>query len=491
MEPKRTTRSTPATTTTTTTTSVTNAQLKALINQGIANALAARDADRSRNGEDSHDSRMGARRQAPPTRYNQHFQELALLCVRMFPEESNKVERYVSGLLDMIHGSVVASRLKTMQEAIEMASELMDKRNNTFAERQAEKNQKFDDTSKNYKNQQQPTKGKNVARAYTARSGEKKPYGGSKPLCPKCNYHHNGPCAPKCYKCNRVGHLVRDCKSPANAINNQNGTGTRQKPTCYECGNQGHYMSDCPELKNQNHRNQAEVEVGATTTMTIKLSILNPGEYDLWLMRIEQYFLMTDYSFWEVIKNGNKVLTKAVGSSEQTYEPTTSKEKQDRRNDIKARGTLLKALPNKDQLKFHSYQDAKLLMEAIKERLQKLISQLELQGEVIQQEDMNLKLLRSLPSEWKNHALIWRNKEMAMLTIRARRAPQNQDNRGRENRRTTVPMETPTKNALIAQDGIGGYDWSYQAEEETPINYAFMAPTSSGSSSSSDSKCYL
>ncbi|GJW60191.1 hypothetical protein Tco_0109526 [Tanacetum coccineum] len=76
------------------------------------------------------------------------------------------------------------------------------------------------------------------------------------------------------------------------------------------------------------------------------------------------------------------------------------------------------ALPNKDQLKFHSYQDAKLLMEAIKkrtmdqtfDRLQKLISQLEIQGEVINQEDMNLKLLRSIPSEWKTHALIWRNK---------------------------------------------------------------------------------
>ncbi|GKC29696.1 hypothetical protein Tco_1036990 [Tanacetum coccineum] len=109
---------------------------------------------------------------------------------------------------------------------------------------------------------------------------------------------------------------------------------------------------------------------------------------------------------------------------------------------MKARGTLLMALPNKDQLKFHSYKDAKLLIEAIEkryggnkkskkvqrtllkqqyknfsrsssetidqtfDRLQKLISQLEIQGEVISQEDMNLKLLRSLPSEWKTRALI-------------------------------------------------------------------------------------
>ncbi|GJX69243.1 hypothetical protein Tco_0304970 [Tanacetum coccineum] len=56
--------------------------------------------------------------------YNQRFQELALLCVRMFPEESDKIERYVGGLPDMIHRSVVASKPKTMQEAIEIATEL-------------------------------------------------------------------------------------------------------------------------------------------------------------------------------------------------------------------------------------------------------------------------------------------------------------------------------------------------------------------------------
>ncbi|GJW54221.1 hypothetical protein Tco_0098306 [Tanacetum coccineum] len=189
------------------------------------------------------------------------------------------------------------------------------------------------------------------------------------------------------------------------------------------------------------------MDVGTTTNnLTARLPILNPGDYDLWLMRIEQYFLMTDYSLWEVIKNGNKVLRRTVGTVEQEYEPITAEEKQDRRNEMKARATLLMALLNKDQLKFHLFQDAKLLMEAIEkryrgnkeskkvqrtllkqqyenfvalssetmdqtfDRLQKLISQLKIQGEVINQEDMNLKLLRSLPSEWKTHALIWRNK---------------------------------------------------------------------------------
>ncbi|GJY50208.1 reverse transcriptase domain-containing protein, partial [Tanacetum coccineum] len=70
--------------------------------------------------------------------YNQHFQELALLCDRMFPEETDKIERYVGGMLDLIYSSIVASKPKTMQEAIEMATELMDRRINTFTERQAE-----------------------------------------------------------------------------------------------------------------------------------------------------------------------------------------------------------------------------------------------------------------------------------------------------------------------------------------------------------------
>ncbi|GJS54157.1 putative reverse transcriptase domain-containing protein [Tanacetum coccineum] len=76
-------------------------------------------------------------------------------------------------------------------------------------------------------NQQQPPKRQNVARAYTAGSGEKKPYGGSKPIYSKCNYHHDGQCDPKCYKCNRVGHLARDCRSPANANTSNNQRGTR------------------------------------------------------------------------------------------------------------------------------------------------------------------------------------------------------------------------------------------------------------------------
>nr|GFC11389.1 hypothetical protein [Tanacetum cinerariifolium] len=81
--------------------------------------------------------------------YNNRFQELALTCDRMFLEEVAKVERYIGGLPDMIHGSVKASKLQSMQEAIEFATEMMDKNMLTHAERQAEHKRNFDDTSRN------------------------------------------------------------------------------------------------------------------------------------------------------------------------------------------------------------------------------------------------------------------------------------------------------------------------------------------------------
>nr|GEX33424.1 hypothetical protein [Tanacetum cinerariifolium] len=236
---KRTTRASP-TTTTTTTTPITNAQLKALIDQGVADAFAVRDADRSMNGDESHNSGMGIGDKLLLLL----SAELAFMCARMFTKESNKIKKYVGGLPDMIHRSVMVSKPKTMQEAVEFATELMDRKFFTFAKRQTENKRKQDD------NQQQENKRHNTGRAYTARPGEKKPYDGSKPLCSKCNYHHDGPCASKFHKCKRVGHLARDYRSPAATNNQRNLTG-------YECGNQGHYRSDCPELKNKNHGNQA------------------------------------------------------------------------------------------------------------------------------------------------------------------------------------------------------------------------------------------
>nr|GFD29185.1 hypothetical protein [Tanacetum cinerariifolium] len=138
-----------------------------------------------------------------------------------------------------------ASKPKTMQEAIEIATELMDKKVRTFAEHETASKKKFENTSRTTRNQQQQhsNKRQNTGRVYTAAPGEKKQYGGSKPLCAKCNYHHDGPCAPKCRNYNKFGHAIRNCRNMENTnnANNQRGTELGQKPTCYECEVQGHF----------------------------------------------------------------------------------------------------------------------------------------------------------------------------------------------------------------------------------------------------------
>ncbi|GJU16889.1 hypothetical protein Tco_1144855 [Tanacetum coccineum] len=134
------------------------------------------------------------------------------------------------------------------------------------------------------------------------------------------------------------------------------------------------------------------------TVSTLKLPILKTGDYDLWIMRMEQYLTHTDYALWELA----------------------------RKNELKAKSTLLLAIPDEHLLKFHGIKDAKTLWKAIKtrfggnkeskkmqktilkqqyenftasrsrgldktyDRFQNLISQLEIHGEVISLEDANL-----------------------------------------------------------------------------------------------------
>nr|GFA21105.1 ribonuclease H-like domain-containing protein [Tanacetum cinerariifolium] len=86
-------------------------------------------------------------------------------------------------------------------------------------------------------------------------------------------------------------------------------------------------------------------------------------------MRMKQYLQCIDYNLWEIIENGNpSIVTKLVDGKETIIPPTTVEEKAQRRAELKARSTLLMALPNEHQLKFKSYKDAKSLMQAIENR---------------------------------------------------------------------------------------------------------------------------
>ncbi|GJR63328.1 putative reverse transcriptase domain-containing protein [Tanacetum coccineum] len=122
-----------------------------------------------------------------------------------------------------------------MPRATKMAIKVMDKRICTFADRQTASERKFEDTSRNTQNeQQQQNKRQNTGRAYAAGTVKKKPYGGSKPLCSKCNYYHDGPCAPK---------FVQQMQQELAIL----------LPTCFECGAQGYFKRECPKLKNNNN----------------------------------------------------------------------------------------------------------------------------------------------------------------------------------------------------------------------------------------------
>nr|GFA74405.1 hypothetical protein [Tanacetum cinerariifolium] len=126
-----------------------------------------------------------------------------------------------------------------------------------------------------------------------------------------------------------------------------------------------------------------------------------------------------------------------VDGIEQTYPPTIAEEKLARMNELKVRGTLLMALPNKRRLKLNSYKNAKSLMEDIERR---------------------------------GHF--------------AKECMAPRENRNKEPVRRNVTVETTDANALVTQDGFG-YDWCDQAKDG-PTNFALMAYTSSGSSSSSN-----
>ncbi|GJT00028.1 ribonuclease H-like domain-containing protein [Tanacetum coccineum] len=187
--------------------------------------------------------------------------------------------------------------------------------------------------------------------------------------------------------------------------------------------------------------------MNSQSNQTIKLPILQPGEYELWRIRMERYVQCMDYSLWVIIESGNAVRQKNLVEGVETKAVfLTAKEKAQRRLEMKARSILLMAIPNEHQLKFNTYKDAKSLMEAIQnrfggneatkktqknllkqkyenfaasnsemldqtyDRLQKLISLLEIHGVEISQEDINQKLLRSLSSKWNMHTIVWRNK---------------------------------------------------------------------------------
>nr|GEV15702.1 hypothetical protein [Tanacetum cinerariifolium] len=180
---------------------------KALVTISVADALAEHEANRSRNRDERHDSKTGSKRTKRVTRectfgnqvkyatctllgnaltwWNSHVKTIGhdaaygmlwKTLMKMMTEkycprgEIKKLEIEIWNL----KGGVMASKPKTMQDAIEFAIELMDQKIRTFADCQAKNKRKLDDNIRNNQNQQQPFKKQNVSKAYTTGPGEKK-----------------------------------------------------------------------------------------------------------------------------------------------------------------------------------------------------------------------------------------------------------------------------------------------------------------------------
>nr|GEY46546.1 ribonuclease H-like domain-containing protein [Tanacetum cinerariifolium] len=308
---------------------------------------------------------------------------------------------------------VAATKPSTIKKVVQIANILTDEalRNGSIKKNHEKKGNRGEPSKdKNVRDDNKSTRTGNDFATTTNPVGRENM--GTVPKCTTCNtYHsHEAPCRTY-FNYNRTCHFAKDCRVVPRNVNPINARNPTVK-AYYECGSTDHINLSYPRSIHWDQQVVSEpmvklckedticdylflsdkIETGSTTTTTLteKIHILNLGEYDLWLIRIEQYFLMTDYSPWKVIKNCNKVLKITIGTVEQIYEPTSVEEKLDRKNEMKAGGTLLTALLNKGQLKFHSYQDAKLLMEAIEKKYRGNNESKKVQRRLLKQQYHNL-----------------------------------------------------------------------------------------------------
>nr|GEX95251.1 ribonuclease H-like domain-containing protein [Tanacetum cinerariifolium] len=186
---------------------------------------------------------------------------------------------------------------------------------------------------------------------------------------------------------------------------------------------------------------------------------------------------MIDYALWEVILNGNSPpLTRSDDGVKTPYPPTTVEEKLARNNELKARGTLLMALPNEHQLKFNSYKTAKSLMEAIEKRFGDEIG-LKWQMAILtirarrflQKTRRNLGVKGTETIGFDKTKVECYNCHRRCHFARECRDSKHQDNRNMEAPRRNMPVKDTTSNALVSQWDELGYDWSDQDEDDQPI----------------------
>ncbi|GKF25375.1 reverse transcriptase domain-containing protein, partial [Tanacetum coccineum] len=220
-----------------------------------------------------------------------------------------QVEKFIGGLPDNIQGNVIVVEPTRLQDDVRMANNLMDQKLKGYAMKNAENKRKFNNSQKDNRGQQpsnkrQNVRGHNVARAYMAFNNERRVYNGPLPIRNKCKFHHKGPCTMRCGKCNKVGHLTRDCKAINSTTSNQRGQVVNQRVlTCFECGKQRHYRSDCLKLKDHNLGNKSGNKSGIGEARG-KSYVLGGGDANLDSNVVTGTFLLKNHYAFVLFDSG-------------------------------------------------------------------------------------------------------------------------------------------------------------------------------------------
>nr|GEV43183.1 reverse transcriptase domain-containing protein [Tanacetum cinerariifolium] len=387
--------------------------------------------------------------------YTDSFHELARLFPYLVTPENKRIKRYIYGLAPQIHVMVAPTEPTTIQSAELKAGMLTDEaiRNGSLKKNNEKRGNSRELRRK--ENVRDDNKRSRTGRVFaTITNPIWKEYTGMAPKCTNCSIHQNleMPCR-KCTNCNCLRHFARDCRARPRMVTPMSVKNpTIARGACFECGGTDHYKTTCPRLNRaprpggnrqnqpmaieggQGHRNNGN-QAGGGAFMVIEYQITYlMREYRKDFIYLGKY-CKPSRTPW-CIKGGVTTMMPII----------TIEEKAQIRLEVKARSTFMMGIPNEHQLKFNSIKDVKQLLEAVEkrfggnaatkktrrnllkqqyenfttsslemldqtfDRLQKLVSQLELLGEKILQEDVNQKLLRSLSPERNTHASVWRNK---------------------------------------------------------------------------------
>nr|GEV99036.1 retrovirus-related Pol polyprotein from transposon TNT 1-94 [Tanacetum cinerariifolium] len=216
------------------------------------------------------------------------------------------------------------------------------------------------------------------------------------------------------------------------------------KVKCNNCYRKGHFARECRSLKDirrtggaEPYKRTAPMNLESAQNNTVaKLPLLKQGDYEMWKLRIEQYFQVQDYALWDVTENGNSfnpvpsITANAYSTSTLTISgPDTAKEKAQKKNDIKARSMLLMALPSEHLLGLKYFLSVVQITAA------------------------------GYGFYW------WECRSLRSQEI----SPRNQDTS-----RNTMIMEYTSSKAMVSIDGTG-FDCSYVGDDEVPTNMTHMA----------------